>query len=376
MKERLALLFILLALPTIALVAPSPIVADTATSSLPTAAQALMQALAPPTPTASVPPQASTTAAQALLQVLTPPAPIAPTSANVPPAARAVAATFTRPLVISSHGNDVSALQTMLKSQGYFSGNVTGYFGSLTALALKQFQTAHGIEALCGVGPKTRSLLNSLFVTSTDKAALIASLWAQVKALQAQIAALLAAQAASSTPSLTGGAGAASTAGSPATISNYTPPPSGGGGGGSSTPPANTTPPSVTVTSPTVNLAAGTTQTTLSVTTNENATCAYSTNTSAAFSAMAKFTTTGATSHTTAISNLTNGSSNTYYVKCQDTAGNVSGNASVTFSVALAPDTTPPTTPTGLTASAISSSQERVHRPYASFADELDMAES
>jgi chitodextrinase len=72
---------------------------------------------------------------------------------------------------------------------------------------------------------------------------------------------------------------------------------------------------------------------------------------------MTAFTTTGATSHTTTISNFTNGSSNTYYVKCQDTAGNTSGNASVTFSVAAPPDTTPPSTPTNLSASAISSSQ-------------------
>jgi hypothetical protein len=45
------------------------------------------------------------------------------------------AATFTRPLIIGSKGSDVSALQQILKSEGYLSGNVTGYFGSLTAAA-------------------------------------------------------------------------------------------------------------------------------------------------------------------------------------------------------------------------------------------------
>jgi peptidoglycan hydrolase-like protein with peptidoglycan-binding domain len=42
------------------------------------------------------------------------------------------------------------------------SGNVAGYFGSLTSAAVKEFQTAHGIKALGGVGARTRALLNSL----------------------------------------------------------------------------------------------------------------------------------------------------------------------------------------------------------------------
>jgi hypothetical protein len=110
------------------------------------------------------------------------------------------AATFTRPLIIGSKGKDVSALQQILNQQGYLSTSSTGYFGSLTAVALKKFQTAHGIEALGGVGPKTRAVLNTLAAAPADKAALIASLLAQVKTLQAQIAALLAAHSATSTP--------------------------------------------------------------------------------------------------------------------------------------------------------------------------------
>jgi len=121
--------------------------------------------------------------------------------------------------------------------------------------------------------------------------------------------------------------------------------------------PADTTPPSITITAPTANLAANTTQTTLSATTNEAATCRYSTNASFTFSSGTIFSTTGGTSHSTTISGLQNSTSYTYYVKCQDTSGNTSGNASVTFSVATPPDTQAPTTPTGLTATAISSSQ-------------------
>jgi chitodextrinase len=118
----------------------------------------------------------------------------------------------------------------------------------------------------------------------------------------------------------------------------------------------DTTPPTVTITAPATNLAAGTTQTTLAVTTNENATCAYSTNAAAAFASMTTFTTTGGTSHSTILSPLANGTSYTYYVKCKDTAGNISGNATVTFSVATPVDTTPPSVPMNLSATAVSSS--------------------
>src|ERR1700687_2483999 len=105
----------------------------------------------------------------------------------------ASAATFTRPLIVGNTGSDVTALQQILVQQGYLSATPTGYYGSLTAAAVVKFQTAHGIEAFGGVGPKTRALLNSLTRSSTDKAALIATLMAQVKALEAQLAALLAA---------------------------------------------------------------------------------------------------------------------------------------------------------------------------------------
>jgi chitodextrinase len=121
--------------------------------------------------------------------------------------------------------------------------------------------------------------------------------------------------------------------------------------------PADTTPPSVTITAPAANLAAGTTQTTLSVTTNENATCAQSTNVNATFAQMTTFTTTGSTAHSTTLSGLQNSTSYTYYVKCQDTAGNISGNASVTFAVATPADTTAPSVPTNVSATAVSSSQ-------------------
>ncbi|HUO50194.1 MAG TPA: fibronectin type III domain-containing protein, partial [Candidatus Paceibacterota bacterium] len=99
---------------------------------------------------------------------------------------------------------------------------------------------------------------------------------------------------------------------------------------------ADTTPPTVTITAPSGTLASGTTQTTLSVTTNETATCAYATSAGQAFASMTTFTTTGGTSHSTTLTGLSDGSSYTYYVKCKDVSGNLSSDSSVSFSVAAA----------------------------------------
>jgi hypothetical protein len=89
-------------------------------------------------------------------------------------------------------------------------------------------------------------------------------------------------------------------------------------------------------------LAAGTTQTTLRLTTNEAATCRFSTEAGVAYSAMPdEFATTGATTHTTPLSGLSNGDNYTVYVRCEDEAGNANANDFViAFSVASASATT------------------------------------
>jgi peptidoglycan hydrolase-like protein with peptidoglycan-binding domain len=56
----------------------------------------------------------------------------------------------------------VKQLQTILKREGHFDEDITGFFGSLTKEALIAFQKAKGIEPLGIVGPKTRSILNAL----------------------------------------------------------------------------------------------------------------------------------------------------------------------------------------------------------------------
>src|SRR3989344_1578306 len=124
----------------------------------------------------------------------------------------------------------------------------------------------------------------------------------------------------------------------------------------------DTTPPILSNGLPTGQLSAGTTQTTLSFSTDENATCKYATSANTAYSSMANtFSTTGGTSHSTTISGLSNGSSYIYYIRCQDTASTPNANSddySISFFVAApAGDTIPPTQPTNLTATPISQSQ-------------------
>lgn len=112
------------------------------------------------------------------------------------------------------------------------------------------------------------------------------------------------------------------------------------------TPPADTTPPVLANGAPTGVLPFGTTQTTLAVTTNEAATCRYSSTPNVPFASMTTtFATTGGTSHSSPVSGLTNGSSYTYYLRCADAAGNATvADFPVSFSVASsAADTTPPT---------------------------------
>jgi hypothetical protein len=109
--------------------------------------------------------------------------------------------------------------------------------------------------------------------------------------------------------------------------------------GGAITTGADTTPPVRSNGTPTGTLAAGTTQTTLALTTDENATCRYATSAGVAYASMPNtFATTGGTAHSTAIAGLVNGGSYAYYVRCQDTAVNANTNDfTITFTVATTP---------------------------------------
>ena len=118
---------------------------------------------------------------------------------------------------------------------------------------------------------------------------------------------------------------------------------------------SDTTPPIRSNGSPNGTLALGTTQTMLSLATDENASCRYATSGGVAYSSMVNFfTTTGGTAHSTTVTGLTDGGSYNYFVRCQDLVGNVNtADFAIVFAVA-APDTTPPVrangSPTGMLA--------------------------
>ncbi|MBI2559504.1 hypothetical protein HYW20_09345 [Candidatus Woesearchaeota archaeon] len=89
----------------------------------------------------------------------------------------------------------------------------------------------------------------------------------------------------------------------------------------------DTTPPVRSNPQPSGTIPAGTASTVLSLTTNEPATCRYSTIPNTPYTLMTNtFTSTGGISHSTAISGLINGNTYTFYVNCIDAAGNANTN--------------------------------------------------
>ncbi|NOQ56240.1 MAG: hypothetical protein GQ477_05555 [Nanohaloarchaea archaeon] len=85
-------------------------------------------------------------------------------------------------------------------------------------------------------------------------------------------------------------------------------------------------------------LTAGTTQTTINISTDENATCRYNiTVTNTSYENSTNFTTTGTTAHSFLYTGLTNGNTYNLYYWCNGTKGNIDQNAAHhTFSVSVA----------------------------------------
>jgi peptidoglycan hydrolase-like protein with peptidoglycan-binding domain len=69
--------------------------------------------------------------------------------------------TFTKDLKVGMKSEDVKELQKYLISQGYFTGDTTGYFGKLTKIAVIKFQKAHGLPATGMFGKLSRAVTNS-----------------------------------------------------------------------------------------------------------------------------------------------------------------------------------------------------------------------
>lgn len=82
-------------------------------------------------------------------------------------------ATFADVLKNGSKGEEVKILQSELKKKGYFTGQVTGYFGSLTEAAVKRFQAKSKLVADGVVGAGTRKALLGTTGTSSGKVELL-----------------------------------------------------------------------------------------------------------------------------------------------------------------------------------------------------------
>ncbi|MCJ7816956.1 MAG: hypothetical protein MUP55_03815 [Candidatus Aenigmarchaeota archaeon] len=104
----------------------------------------------------------------------------------------------------------------------------------------------------------------------------------------------------------------------------------------------DTTPPTRSNGSPTGTLPAGTTSVNMNLTTDEPATCRYSTNQGTSYPSMTNtFSTTGGMSHSTLVTGLQNGTNYNYYIRCNDSAGNYNpDDFSISFSVASPPTCT------------------------------------
>lgn len=104
------------------------------------------------------------------------------------------------------------------------------------------------------------------------------------------------------------------------------------------TPAQDTTAPAISNPTPTPSstLPAGTTSTNLGVSTDEAAQCRYATLANIAYASMPNsFTTTGSTTHSTALTGLTDGGAYSYYIRCRDGAGNANASDyTIAFTVA------------------------------------------
>ena len=84
---------------------------------------------------------------------------------SVPAPAAAGFKSFTNDLALGMKGDDVLRLQALLASDKeiYPEGTVSGYFGNLTAQAVKRFQTKYKLPSIGRVGPATRAKLAEIF---------------------------------------------------------------------------------------------------------------------------------------------------------------------------------------------------------------------
>ena len=314
---------------------------------------------------------------------------------------------FTTDLGVGSSGSQVVALQQFLVSKGFLvmpAGVAYGYYGNLTAVSVKKFQTSQGISSTGFIGPMTRIKLNSLrgtvsvpggkvvggtLVTNVTvgstgggggggggrsrsisipsptnptypapRVTLVSNTYNIVVGSSATLSwttgdtTSCGASGSWSGSKNTGGSETVS----PVTTSTYTLSCTGPGGSAvqsvtisvtSAPVSSDTTAPSMSNGSPSGTLSAGTTQANITLSTNESATCRLSQSNQVYGLMGTQFTTTGGTTHSYTVSNLSNSSTYTYFARCADTpAGNQnSSSLTISFSIGtpVVTDTTAPT---------------------------------
>jgi fibronectin type 3 domain-containing protein len=104
---------------------------------------------------------------------------------------------FTDSMYYGLRSNQISTLQSFLIAHNYLTSSATGFFGTLTLQAVKQFQCDQNIACTGSagwglVGAKTRSVLNSMANTTStvSSSSSIAALTAELQALETQLRAL------------------------------------------------------------------------------------------------------------------------------------------------------------------------------------------
>lgn len=130
------------------------------------------------------------------------------------------------------------------------------------------------------------------------------------------------------------------------------------------TPSSDTVPPVRSNAQPSGTLASGTTSAVISLTTNEHASCRYSTVASTAYGSMVNALDGSASAllHSKEIAGLSDGNTYTYYVRCQDVFLNVNTtDTAISFNVAaVSGDTEAPSQVTGLQGSALNANQVEI----------------
>ena len=83
-----------------------------------------------------------------------------PSSSSKSPSVSSKASVFTKTLKVGSKGVEVTALQKLLKKDGFYTGSISGTFDTATKNAVKKYQAKHKLSQVGSVGPATRNLLN------------------------------------------------------------------------------------------------------------------------------------------------------------------------------------------------------------------------